>query len=376
MFISIPLPLYNVKRWRNFVPMKLPLTSDAITAQWLSTALSQRRPGTVVTNVEIVDVLLGTSTKIRVRPTYSSDSGASVDLQPTLIVKGGFEAHSPLLAPMYLNEMRFYRDVQPRVPMRSPICYFAGTDHDSHQSIVIMEDLSARGVEFCSALRPQSYDQVARRLDAIAAYHASTWNSREFESGGAFDWVMGRHENWSVEYQNRYLAPEVWRHYMESPRGAAVSQKLHDRRWMAEALAYLGRYHRGAPVCLCHGDTHLGNLYIDKDGEPGFFDAQVAKGPWQLEVTYHLIAALDIHDRRLWERDLLRHYLEALAARGVPAPLFDDAWEAHRREIAFGLFIFLINEVRFQTEAINTAYAARFGAAALDHDTVILTSGH
>ena len=49
------------------------------------------------------------------------------------------------------------------------------------------------------------------------------------------------------------------------------------------------------------------------------------------------------------------------------------AWEAHRREIAYGLFIFLINETQFQTEAVNTAYCARFGAAALDHDTVALT---
>lgn len=353
--------------------MKLPLTVDAITPQWLSEALGERHRGLTVTHVEIVDIILGTSTKIRVRPTYAYSGAGGVVLPDTLIVKGGFEEHSPSMQPMYLNEMRFYRDVQPRIDMHSPVCYFAGTDPDSHQSIVIMEDLRARGVEFCNALRPQSYDQVARRLEAMAIYHAQTWNSVEFEPGGAFDWIAGRHESWSAEYQHRYLAPEVWRHYMESPRGAAVSRVLQDRHWMARALGYLGRYHRHSPVCLCHGDTHLGNLYIDA-GKPGFFDAQVAKGPWQLEVTYHMIAALDIYDRRLWERDLLRHYLRALGAQGIAAPSFETAWESHRREIIYGLFIFLINEVRFQTEAINTAYAARFGAAALDHDTVALTS--
>ena len=173
-----------------------------------------------------------------------------------------------------------------------------------------------------------------------------------------------------MEYQNRYLSPDVWQHYMDSPRGAAVSQVLHDRLWMANALALLGVQHRQSAACLCHGDTHLGNLYIDADGSPGFFDAQVAKGPWQLEVTYHLIAALDVNDRRRWEKDLLRRYLDSLSAHGVAAPSFATAWEAHRREIVYGLFIFLINEVRFQSEAINTAYTARYGAAALDHDTV------
>jgi hypothetical protein len=270
--------------------------------------------------------------------------------------------------------MRFYRDVQPLVDMHSPTCYFAGTDAESHQSIVVMEDLRTRGVEFCHPLRPQTYEQVALRLEAIARYHAQTWNSPQFGAGGRLDWVLGRHESWSVTYQDRYLAPDVWRHYMQLPRGAAVSRVLQDREWMARALQYLGRYHQQWPVCLSHGDTHLGNLYIEADGTPGFFDAQVAKGPWQLEVTYHLIGALDLHDRRRWEKELLRHYLKSLAAQGIAAPSFEAAWEAHRREIVYGLFIFLINETRFQTEAINTAYTARFGAAALDHGTVELTN--
>jgi aminoglycoside phosphotransferase (APT) family kinase protein len=148
-----------------------------------------------------------------------------------------------------------------------------------------------------------------------------------------------------------------------------VAQRLQDRDWMQHALVKLGEYHRGWPVCLCHGDTHLGNLYEEADGTPGFFDAQVAKGPWQLEVTYHLVGALDVPDRREHERTLLQHYLDELRTHGIKPPTFREAWEAHRREIAYGLFIFLINETRFQTEAVNTAYAVRFGTAAIDHDT-------
>lgn len=351
----------------------LPLTPEEVTAAWLTEALRKRYPGVRVAELEIVEIIPGTSTKIRVRPTYRNE-GATAELPASLIVKGGFESHSPTLQPMYLNEMRFYRDVQPLVDIHSPACYFAGTDAESHQSIVVMEDLRTRDVEFCHPLRPQTYEQVALRLEAIARYHAQTWNSPQFGAGGQLDWVLGRHENWSASYQDRYLAPDVWRHYMQLPRGAAVSRVLQDREWMARALRYLGRYHQQWPVCLCHGDTHLGNLYIESDGTPGFFDAQVAKGPWQLEVTYHLIGALDLHDRRRWEKDLLRHYLKSLAAQGIAAPSFEAAWEAHRREIVYGLFIFLINETRFQTEAINTAYTARFGAAALDHGTVESTN--
>ena len=203
----------------------------------------------------------------------------------------------------------------------------------------------------------------------MARYHAATWNSPAFEPGGRFEWIGGRHEGWSVTYQQHYLDPERWNHYMSLPRGAAVATCLQDRNWMVRALASLGELHRRSSVCLCHGDTHLGNLYEEADGTPGFFDAQVAKGPWHLEVTYHVVCALDIADRRRHERDLLRHYLGELHRNGVEAPSFDSAWEAHRREVTYGLFIFLINETRFQTEAVNTAYTARFGTAALDYGT-------
>lgn len=346
--------------------LPLPTRPEGVTHGWLEAALRTRRPDLRLDRAEIVDVINGTSTKIRVR---IQARGSDADLPQTLIVKGGFEDHSPAMGPMYLNEMRFYRDVQPHVPLHSPRCYYTGTDPGSHQSIVIMEDLVPRGVRFCDPLRPQSLTQVTRRLSAIARYHAQTWNSPEFAPGGRFDWIGGRHEGWSVTYQSHYLAPERWQHYMSLPRGRAVDARLRERDWMEHALAALGRGHAEWPVCLCHGDTHLGNLYEENDGTPGFFDAQVARGPWQLEVTYHLVGALDVGDRRKHERALVRHYLEELRRHGVEPPGFDAAWEAHQRETAYGLFIFLINETRFQTEAVNTAYTTRFGAAAIDHDT-------
>lgn len=348
--------------------MKLPLKPEEITAAWLTAALCVRFPGIAVERAVIADVICGTSTKVRMRVEYDA-AGRAAGLPPTLIVKGGFEAHSQSMQPMYLTEMRFYRDIQPWVPIPSPRCYFAGTDPDSAQSVIIMEDLAARGVTFLQGQKPQTAADVGRRLEVMARYHAATWNSPEFAPGGRLDWVLGRHEGWSLIYIDRYLVPEVWQSYMELPRSAAVSAVFHDRRWMAAALAELGIDHRRSAVCLCHGDTHLGNLYTQSDGTPGFFDPQVARAPWQFEVTYHLIAALDIRDRRRHERALLRRYLDALRRYGIAAPAEDAAWEAYRRELVYGLFIFLINETHFQTEAVNTAYAARFGAAALDHGT-------
>lgn len=350
----------------DLAALPLPLTVEAIDAVWLTRAISQTLPNVTVTACDVVDVLLGTSTKIRCRIAAVGEGAET--LGTTLIVKGGFEEHSPKMAAMYANEARFYADIQPRIPMASPRCHFAGSDPDSHQSIVILEDLRRPGVTFCDALRPQSFDHIAQRLRAMAAYHAATWESPLFRPTGQWADIGSRFETWGLDYMRRYLVAEVWAHYMALPRGAAVSTRLHDGAWMARALDRLGTIQNEQPKCLIHGDTHLGNLYVVGDGEPGFLDAQVARTAWHHEISYHIVCAADLADRRTWERDLLSLYLDALAEHGGPALDREQAWLDYRRSILWGLFIFLTNEVRFQTEAINTAYAARFGQAALDHD--------
>ncbi|MGE0383205.1 MAG: hypothetical protein AB7Q97_00645 [Gammaproteobacteria bacterium] len=355
--------------------MALPTRPEQITAGWLTEAFDFRFPGTRVTDARIEDVIRGTSTKIRVRAQYDAN-GQRYGLPATFIVKGGFEDHSVRMKALYHREMRFYRDIQPFVTLPSPICYYAGRDPapDAYQSLIIIEDLKRDGVEFCHALRPQRFEQVARRLDAMARYHVELWDSDAFRPGGRFEWVeKNLVSDASVEYIDYYMAPQRWRHFIESPRGAAVSVRLHDGERLRDGLRSLARFHENHPRTLLDGDTHLGNLYIQPDGSPGFFDMMVNQAPWFHEVTYHIICALDIADRAAWERPLLMHYLDCLRAHGLENPPgFEEAFECYRRDIVWGLFVFLINETNFQTEAINTAYAARFGDAAIAHGTMQL----
>src|SRR5690349_13385966 len=83
--------------------LPLPVRPEQVTRSWLEAALAVDRPGLRLRAGEVVDVIRGTSTKIRVR----IDPDPPHDLPTTLIVKGGFEDHSPLMAEMYLNELRF-----------------------------------------------------------------------------------------------------------------------------------------------------------------------------------------------------------------------------------------------------------------------------
>lgn len=355
--------------------LRLPGSLEGFTAEWLTEAFSIKYPGVEVLSVTVEEVILGTSSNFRLGLTYNK-AGQSAGLPPRVMVKGSYVERWRDMGIMYASEMRFYRDVRPIVEMNTPACYYAGRDAGTGRVVVILEDLTLRGVRFFDAFKTQSFEQTARRLDAMAHYHAQTWNSPYLEPGGRLDWIPVRYAgregavaSAQVEMNGHYLSDEVWPTVLMNPRAAAVPAVFRDADWMRNALVKMSNAHLEVDTCMIHGDTHLGNLYEDADGTPGFFDPALARAPWSMEFAYHLVGALDVPDRRRWERPLLALYLDRLKVYGVDAPQFDEAWGAYARDICHGLFVWMVNESHWQIEAINTANSARFGVAAIDCGT-------
>jgi hypothetical protein len=345
----------------------LPVTLEEIDCAWLAAALRPHSASLGLQSFEIVDVKRGTCTKLRLRLNLDSSS-SDAGLPDTVILKGGFEPHSRALYFMHEMEVRGYRDVFPVLRLRTPACYFADYDAERLQGIVIMEDLVARNVTFCSPLKPHTHNQVARRLTALARFHAQTW---ELDDLGRGKW--GGLSSPVAElpaYFRPYLEPDAWQRLIDSPRGAAASVHFHDRKWMARALEILSSMSSRLPHCVVHGDTHLGNLYIEADGTPGFFDGVPSRAPAMMEISYHIAGALDPIDRQRWDGALIRHYLDELERNGITPPDYDEAMRQYSAYLVYGYCVFLVNESFFQSEANNTAYTARFSAAMKDHDSV------
>jgi aminoglycoside phosphotransferase (APT) family kinase protein len=85
------------------------------------------------------------------------------------------------------------------------------------------------------------------------------------------------------------------------------------------------------PRCLIHGDTHLGNSYYLPGQKLRWLDWQlVSKGRPPREVQYFLGCALDTPTRRANERDLIKHYLAVLKAKGIETQSFDEFWASYR----------------------------------------------
>jgi len=123
---------------------------------------------------------------------------------------------------------------------------------------------------------------------------------------------------------------------------------------------------------VVHGDEHLGNLFVEPDGRPGFYDLLARGEAWPLGIARFLVPTLDVLDRRAWERSLLAGYLRDLERFGAPVPAFEEAWLAYRCATICPLMVWLNNSSAWQPEATNTANAARASAAVLDHDAFAL----
>ena len=347
-------------------PFPLPVTVEEVTPGWLTAALRTRAPGVTVKGADLLEVINTTTTKIRLRLDLD-EAGRAAGIAERIIVKGGFQAHSRELQHMHLREVRGYRDVYPVNPLPSPACYFADFDAERQQGIVIMEDLSARGVEFCHATRPQSHEQVAQRLTMLARFHAKTWDTPDIAPGGRFGDLVDFFDVMRGFF-DKYTSPENWQRMITAPRGVATSTRFHAREWMIDAWDKATRFGQQLPYCVLHGDVHLGNLYLEPDGSPGFLDTLASRGPGMLEVSYHISASVDVADRPRWEGALVRHYLDELAANGATPPTFDEAMRQYAVFLSYGFFIWVTTESHYQPEAVNTVNAMRMSAAMLDHD--------
>ncbi|WP_298283646.1 phosphotransferase [Novosphingobium sp.] len=343
--------------------LELPADLAGITPEWLTALLAEREPGLVVDSVGIVDVQHGACSKVRLAARTNRN-----DFPSTVMMKAGFEPHSFAMRQMHVNEYHAYADLVPTVSLNAPKCYGAVRDEEG-RALVVLEDLCLRDVRFLTLQKPISFDLAKRFIEGLARFHARWWNAPDLDT--RFGWAPDTSEEGVGFYFHLLTTPEHFARYATSPRGAAMPKVLLDpeRIRAAHIAMTAAQKAEGMAMVVNHGDMHLGNLYLDADGTPGFLDMQPRRGAWSIDVSYFLIAGLDLVDRRRWEGALLQHYLQCLTEAEVSAPSFDAAWAAYRRDVVWGLLIWMLNSSQFQTEANNTAAATRFAMAMLDHDT-------
>lgn len=341
----------------------LPLHLEEVTPEWLTKALGKVFPGATVATAERDKDRFGTAASARFKLSYSNSAGHDA-LPKSVYVKGGFDDTWRKRVWQALHqEVRFYEEIASDITLNIPKCYFSGLN-DAPQGVLVLEDLTQRGVSFGLNLAPATVDNVAAVLEQISRMHAQWWGSSRLDS----------YVSWG-EPQRVYLKwlyrPKHWEQLAARKHGELIVQALGDSATAMRSLERLWEIMDAKPKTLLHGDLHGGNIFYESDGRPGILDWQLTfAGNYMHDVAWIIVTTLDIKQRRKSEQDLVRHYLAALKAHLGWAPSFDEAWLSYRQNMAHAIASYGAAPHDADKTSVVEGSAERVLNAAVDHDVL------
>jgi aminoglycoside phosphotransferase (APT) family kinase protein len=344
------------------------LNDRDVSPAWLSRALARDFPGTKVREVRPESLHEGTASTSRLHLDYAPGSASG---PATVCIKSDFgleHLQRMAQAGLYRKEALVYMDVLPAADTRVPRC-FAANYNSEGRGFIVLEDLTAAGATFLHPTSGLTLDQVRTGIEALAKLHAATWEMPGLDGP---DW---KHHGkplseidpfWNVVF-------EGWEHALANhPHSGAIARPFRDRDLMQSAFNRLRGMQDKVARCLIHGDGHVGNFYTDKNGDVGAADFQcVQRGDVANDLTTFIVSSLDVLDRRAGDRDLLQHYVGYLKELGVASPpSIEQVWLGYRRHLVYSLVTWLFTSVAQQPQLDCVANMHRFGAAALDLNTL------
>jgi hypothetical protein len=326
----------------EFAPIRAAADIDAA---WLTEVFHRAGVGGGCVVADVRSRSIGTGQvgdNVRFELTWNSDA----DGLPATVI-GKFPSQSPVSRSTavnmstYVREIGFYRDLQHEVSIRTPDVLHVGWDPDTHDFVVMMEDI--RAAEQGDQLAGCSVARAELVVDQAVGLHAPTWG-RDDELR-RYDW-LGFPDAERSEFM----------HLMVTALFPGFAERYADRLAvddLATGSALIERYpalsasvaawaDRHGGWCVVHGDYRLDNILFGTDSTAPpvtVVDWQtVTGGIGPADIAYFCGAGLLPAARGEHERSLVARYGAGVRAAGVDVD--DDAlWEGYVLGSAGGLIM-------------------------------------
>ncbi len=344
-------------------------TPETITAAWLTDRLRENgHPHAEVRGFTATRVGTGQIGKcIR----FTLDVAGTDSAAPRSLV-GKFPSDDPtsrqtgVALRNFLKEVSFYRELQTRLTIRTPRCYYAAIEGEGPEFALLLEDLAPA----------RQGDQLAGTSVAVAraavlelvGLHAPSWCDPSLRG---IDW-LGEPNEMAVEMVRglyRSQLPGFLDRYGDrlAPDEADIIARVADSHGPPFELLH-------DPFAVVHIDYRLDNLLIDEQASP----PRIAVVDWQSltlgsplsDVAYFLGAGLLPETRREVEREIVRAYHGTLTAAGVSGYDFERCWADYRRGTFAGFVVTVVASMIVERTArgdeMFIAMARRHSRHALD----------
>jgi aminoglycoside/choline kinase family phosphotransferase len=290
--------------------LPIPLAPSDVTPAWLTAALRESGiEGVEVKAVTDSHVQSLTSTMHRLHIEYARADAA---YPATLIWKQSSTdstiraAFGHFIGSGYEREVRFYREVAPRIETRVPRCYIAQYDEATDEHVLLLDDLGPTH-HAGDLLEGMRVSDAAAALYEVALLHCVEWSDPPPPDPAARE----RTRNFFGEC----LAE--CRGFLEEVAGSDTLRALDP--FVDAFVSLLERSHAG-PQALLHSDLHPGNMMF-----PTGVGDRVALVDWQgwrtgpamRDVGRCLVLMLSVEERHRAERQLVAGYCAVLRAHGI-----------------------------------------------------------
>ena len=335
---------------------QIPAGIEEIDDEWLSRAI-----GAPVQAQEVRQIGQGVGMVSSIyRATLTGDGPGSVIIKmPSLDEAAQFNA---AILRLNIREVGFYRELAPECPIRVPTAHYAAVNTETHQFVLVLEDLGS--LRFVDQVAGISRDDARRAVTELAGWHLHWWDAAGpiVERGTA------------VSIHDPIYPPLLPPVFAEGwvKVGSAMSVPESVRRaadgWveaLPRLLASLGQ----APLTLVHGDYRADNMLFDEEGRLVLLDFQViGESTAAGDLAYFVTASLPAELASQVEPEFFSLWRGTLHAGGVPESDTAGMWDRYRAATLFcvcypmiaGLGMDLTDE---RTRALLAAGFDRFARA-------------
>ena len=266
---------------------------------------------------------------------------------------------------IYAREVRFYRELAPRIGGPLARCAAACYDEADGWFTLLLEDVAPARVG--DQIAGCGVQQARLAMRELARLHGPVLEDRELAGS---EWLNRPSPVGGALVSA--LLPSFFERYGEriAPEHRALCERFVPRvdDWLAA---------RNPPLGLVHGDFRLDNLLF---GEPGcareltVVDWQtVGWGGAMADAPYFLAGALAPELRRAHERELFEEYHEALRAQGMRDFTLEDCWREYRRHAFGGVLMAIVASMLVERtergDEMFLAMLARHSQQALELDS-------
>lgn len=309
----------------------IPLSYELISDEWLTKALCAREPGAKVVAHALDVPDEGTSNRRRIFLSYN-EIGQKAGMPASVFCKATQSLESRYVLGLNRSteaEAHFYNVIRPTLDIEAPRGLFANASPETLNSILIMADMGGQ-VAFCDQRTPVSLARATSQVELLAKVHGTFYKPQKQSliapllpfkawcdlTQQAFDWSDAR--------KRGFKAGE-----------AVIPSRLYQRADEVEAATQRAlASHDSLPSTLIHSDVHLKNWYVAANGRMGLSDWQICvRGCGVRDLAYALSTALTTENRRSWEMDLIKHYLDCLAAEDALPLTFDQTLLTYRQQL-------------------------------------------